>query len=91
MMRWALGVVVLIMLGMQHVTSKSQEEMSEDVAALHRALFEVRDDKTLGDPALWRELAIRYLDAEASNGTLFRVARCCRVPTVRRGRLATTK
>jgi hypothetical protein len=62
MMRWALGVVVLIMLGMQHVTSKSQEEMSEDVAALHRALFEVRDDKTLGDPALWRELAIRYLD-----------------------------
>ena len=36
--------------------------MSEEVAALHRALFEVQDDKTLGDPALWRELAVRYLD-----------------------------
>lgn len=61
MMRKIAAVAVLIVLGLQHLASTSQE-MSEDVAALHRAVFEVRDDKTLGDPAAWRELAIRYLN-----------------------------
>jgi hypothetical protein len=61
MIRRTLAVAVLMLLGMQHLTSKGQQEMSEEVAALHRAVFEVRDDTTLGDPALWRELAIRYL------------------------------
>lgn len=32
------------------------------MAALHRAVFEMQDDQTLGDPAPWRELAVRYLD-----------------------------
>src|SRR6476661_10203496 len=62
MTRRTVAVLVLILLGMQHLKSKGQQEMSEEVAALHRAVFELRDDKTLGDPALWRELAIRYLD-----------------------------
>jgi hypothetical protein len=62
MMRRAATALVLVVMGMQPLTSKSQQEMSEEVAALHRALFEVRDDKTLGDPALWLDLAIRYLD-----------------------------
>jgi hypothetical protein len=56
------AVAVLIVLGPQHLASTSQEEMTEEVAALHRAVFEVQDDKSLGDPAAWRELAIRYLN-----------------------------
>src|SRR3954447_23946432 len=56
------AVAVLIVLGPQHLASTSQEEMTEEVAALHRAVFEVQDDQSLGDPAAWRELAIRYLN-----------------------------
>jgi hypothetical protein len=62
MMRRAATALVLVVMGMQPLTSKRQQEMSEEVAALHRAGFEVQDDQTLGDPALWRDLAIRYLD-----------------------------
>jgi hypothetical protein len=80
MIRRTLAVAVLMLLGMQHLTSKGQQEMSEEVAALHRAVFEVRDDTTLGDPALWRELAIRYL-----------YGRGVERRTVQRGPLATIK
>ncbi len=62
MMRQAAALVVLILTGIQPLTSASRQEMSEEVAALHRAVFEVQDDTTLGDPALWRELAVRYLE-----------------------------
>ena len=62
MMRPTATALVLVLMGMQPLTSQSQQEMSEEVEALHRAVFELHDDNTLGDPALWRELAMRYLD-----------------------------
>jgi len=62
MIRPAVTALVLVMMGMQPLTSLGQQDMSEEVAALHRAVFEIQDDNTLGDPALWRDLAIRYLE-----------------------------
>jgi hypothetical protein len=55
------AIVLLIVLSSSLQTSGPGTQMSDEVAALHRAVFEIQRGEVFVDPALYRDLALRYL------------------------------
>lgn len=57
-------LTVVVAFGTVALATARQTQMSEEVAVLHRSVFERPANQVSEDPALYRELALRYLHGQ---------------------------